>query len=68
MSKIALPPASAATDGPRLEDRLRAAGYDVVIADRWSDADLRPLFGDVDVVVASPARSIRWSCSRRPRA
>jgi D-3-phosphoglycerate dehydrogenase len=56
MSKIALPPASAATDGPRLEDRLRAAGYDVVIADRWSDADLRPLFGDVDVVVASPAR------------
>ncbi|MBV9329629.1 MAG: dehydrogenase [Chloroflexi bacterium] len=56
MSKIALPPASAATDGPRLEDRLRAAGYDVVITDRWTDADLRPLFGDVDVVVASPAR------------
>jgi len=56
VSKIALPPASAATDGPRLEDRLRAAGYDVVITDRWTDADLRPLFGDVDVVVASPAR------------
>jgi D-3-phosphoglycerate dehydrogenase len=56
MSKIALPPASTATDGPRLEDRLRAAGYEVVIADRWTDADLAPLFGDVDVVVASPAR------------
>jgi D-3-phosphoglycerate dehydrogenase len=40
-----------------LEDRLRAAGYDVVIADRWTDADLRPLFGDVDIVVASPARN-----------
>ncbi|HEY1297893.1 MAG TPA: NAD(P)-dependent oxidoreductase, partial [Chloroflexota bacterium] len=56
MSKIALPPASAATDGPRLEDHLRAAGYDVVVTDRWTEADLPRLFGDVDVVVASPAR------------
>ena len=36
---------------------MRAAGHEVVITDRWSDADLRRLFGDVDVVVASPARS-----------
>jgi D-3-phosphoglycerate dehydrogenase len=57
VSKIALPPASAATDGPRLEDRLRAAGHDVVVTDRWTEADLPRLFGDVDVVVASPARS-----------
>jgi phosphoglycerate dehydrogenase-like enzyme len=57
VSKIALPPASAATDGPRLEDRLRAAGHEVVITDRWTDADLGHLFGDVDAVVASPARS-----------
>jgi len=56
VSKIALPPASAATDGPRLEDRLREAGYDVVVTDRWTEADLPRLFGDVDVVVASPAR------------
>ncbi len=57
MSKIAVPPGSAATDGPRLEDRLRAAGYEVVVADRWQADDLRRLFGDVDVVVASPARN-----------
>ncbi|HYW88764.1 MAG TPA: NAD(P)-dependent oxidoreductase [Chloroflexota bacterium] len=59
MSKIALPPASAATDGPRLEDRLREAGYDVVVTDRWTEVDLPRLFGDVDVVVASPARQYR---------
>jgi hypothetical protein len=27
-----------------------------VIADRWTSADLRRIFGDVDAVVASPAR------------
>src|SRR5258708_9262293 len=56
MSKIAIPPPSAATDGPRLEDRLRAAGHEVVVTDGWTDADLAQVFGDVDVVVASPAR------------
>jgi len=56
VSKIAIPPPSAATDGPRLEDRLREAGHDIVITDRWTDTDLARVFGDVDVVVASPAR------------
>ena len=57
MSKIALPPSPPqSTSGPRLEDRLRAAGHEVVITDRWTDADLAGLFGDVDAVVASPAR------------
>jgi phosphoglycerate dehydrogenase-like enzyme len=55
VSKIAIPP-SPPTDGPRLEDRLRAAGYEIVIADRWTPADLERMFSDVDVVVASPAR------------
>src|SRR5437762_11498072 len=59
VSKIAIPPVSltAAVDGPRLEDRLRAAGHEVVLTDRWTAADLRSMFGDVDAVVASPARS-----------
>jgi D-3-phosphoglycerate dehydrogenase len=56
VSKIAIPPPSAATDGPRLADRLRDAGHEIVITDRWTDADLAHVFGDVDVVVASPAR------------
>jgi phosphoglycerate dehydrogenase-like enzyme len=56
VSKIAIPPPSAATDGPRLEDRLRDAGHEIVVTDRWTDADLARVFGDVDVVVASPAR------------
>ncbi|MCA1645967.1 MAG: hypothetical protein LC797_11055 [Chloroflexi bacterium] len=56
MSKIAVPLPSAATDGPRLEDRLRAAGHEMVVTDRWTDADVGQVFGDVDVVVASPAR------------
>jgi len=34
VSKIAIPPPSAATDGPRLEDRQREAGHDIVITDR----------------------------------
>src|SRR5438034_8768152 len=55
--KVAIPPASAATSGPRLEDRLREAGYDVVVTDRWTEAELRRIFGDVDAVVASPARN-----------
>ena len=55
MSKIALPP-SQPTPGPRLEDRLRAAGHEIVITDRWSEADLARLFAEVDAVVASPAR------------
>jgi phosphoglycerate dehydrogenase-like enzyme len=57
MSKIAIPPSSGAIPGPRLEDRLREAGYEVVLTDRWTQAELRQLFGDVDAVVASPARS-----------
>lgn len=56
MSKIVLPPPSAATDGPRLEDRLRNAGHEIVIADGWTGDDLGHIFGDADVVVASPAR------------
>jgi phosphoglycerate dehydrogenase-like enzyme len=56
VSKIAIPPPSAATDGPRLEDRLRQAGHEIVVTDRWTDDDLKRVFGDVDVVVASPAR------------
>ncbi len=56
MSKIAIP-FSPTTDGPRLEQRLREAGHDVVVTDRWTDAELGALFGDVDVVVASPART-----------
>lgn len=57
MSKIAIPPSQpSAAAGPRLEDKLRAAGHEVVIADRWTDADLGRLFGDVDAIVASPAR------------
>jgi D-3-phosphoglycerate dehydrogenase len=51
-----MPPPLAATDGPRLEDRLRAAGHEIVVTDRWTDAELKAIFGDVDVVVASPAR------------
>jgi phosphoglycerate dehydrogenase-like enzyme len=39
-----------------LEDRLRAAGHEIVITDRWTDADLGRLFADVDAVVASPGR------------
>jgi phosphoglycerate dehydrogenase-like enzyme len=57
VAKIALPPAAAASTGPRLADRLRQAGHQVVETDRWTPADLPSLFGDVDVVVASPARS-----------
>src|SRR5258708_9536328 len=57
MSKIAIPPPSAATDGGRLEGRRRGAGQGVVVLDRWTDADLAHVFGDVDVVVASPARN-----------
>jgi D-3-phosphoglycerate dehydrogenase len=33
VSKIAIPPPSAATDGPRLEDRLREAGHEIGIAE-----------------------------------
>jgi phosphoglycerate dehydrogenase-like enzyme len=55
MSKIAIP-ASQPGAQPRLEDRLRAAGHEIVLTDRWTDADLSRLFGDVDAVVASPAR------------
>ncbi len=57
MSKIAIPAPSAATDGPRLEDRLREAGHEIVVTDRWTDDELGRIFGDVDVVVASPART-----------
>ena len=58
MSKIAIPPSQpAAGNGPSLEDRLRAAGHEIVIADRWTTDDLPRLFGDVDAIVASPARS-----------
>ena len=58
MSKIAIPPAqpAAAPGGPTLEDKLRAAGHEIVVTDRWSDADLARIFADVDAVVASPAR------------
>ena len=55
VSRIALP-RSPETDSPRLEERLQAAGHEVVVTDRWADSDLARLFGDVDVVVASPAR------------
>jgi D-3-phosphoglycerate dehydrogenase len=58
VSKIAIPPSQlgAAPGGPSLEDKLRAAGHEVVVTDRWSDDDLKRIFGDVDAVVASPAR------------
>ena len=55
VSRIAIP-RSPETDSPRLEERLQAAGHEVVVTDRWTDSDLARLFGDVDVVVASPAR------------
>jgi phosphoglycerate dehydrogenase-like enzyme len=58
MSKIAIPP-SPPSPGARLEDRLREAGHDIVVTsqtDEWSAEDLRRIFGDVDAVVASPAR------------
>jgi phosphoglycerate dehydrogenase-like enzyme len=58
MSKIAIPPSSP-SPGARLEDRLREAGHDIVVTsqtDEWSAEDLRRIFGDVDAVVASPAR------------
>jgi phosphoglycerate dehydrogenase-like enzyme len=55
VSKIAVP-FSPATDGPRLEQRLREAGHEVIVTDRWTNAELRALFGDVDAIVASPAR------------
>jgi D-3-phosphoglycerate dehydrogenase / 2-oxoglutarate reductase len=42
--------------GPRLEDWLRDAGHEIVVTKRWAGGDLRSIFGDVDVVVASPAR------------
>jgi D-3-phosphoglycerate dehydrogenase len=57
VSKIAIAPSSPAADGPRLEDRLRAAGHEIVVTDRWGASELRGLFGDVDVIVASPARA-----------
>jgi phosphoglycerate dehydrogenase-like enzyme len=62
VSKIAVPPSSAATNGPRLEDALRAAGYEIVVtpfggaADAWTPQQLRDIFGSVDAVVASPSR------------
>jgi phosphoglycerate dehydrogenase-like enzyme len=55
VSRIAIP-RSPETDSPRLEERLQAAGHEIVVTDRWTDSDLARLFGDVDVVVASPAR------------
>ena len=58
MSKIAIPP-SQPSDGPLLEDRLRAAGHEIVVtsqSDQWTTQDLRQIFGDVDCVVASPGR------------
>jgi phosphoglycerate dehydrogenase-like enzyme len=55
VSKIAIPH-SPETGSPRLEDKLRAAGHDVVVTDRWTSEDIARIFGDVDAVVASPAR------------
>ncbi|MGI9149402.1 MAG: NAD(P)-dependent oxidoreductase, partial [Chloroflexota bacterium] len=63
MSKIAIPPPLQTGSGPRLEERLREAGYEVVVApagrdsDGWSPEELRDIFQEVDVVVASPSRS-----------
>lgn len=60
MSKIAIPPAQpSGAPGPGLEDRLRQAGHEIVItsqAERWTADDLRQIFGDVEAIVASPAR------------
>jgi D-3-phosphoglycerate dehydrogenase len=60
VSKIAIPPAQpAGVPAAGLEDRLRAAGHEIVVTsqtDRWTPDDLQRIFGDVDVVVASPAR------------
>jgi phosphoglycerate dehydrogenase-like enzyme len=61
VSTIAIPPSQPGVE-PRLEVRLREAGYDVVVtpagsaSDSWSPADLRDIFKDVDAIVASPAR------------
>jgi phosphoglycerate dehydrogenase-like enzyme len=58
VSKIAIPP-SPTGDGPRLEDRLREAGHELVVTsqtDSWTAEDLKRIFGDVDCVVASPGR------------
>ncbi len=57
MSTIAIPSTQPGTlPGTSLEDRLRAAGHTVVVVDRWADADAQSVVGDLDVVVASPAR------------
>jgi D-3-phosphoglycerate dehydrogenase / 2-oxoglutarate reductase len=61
VSTIAVPSSSAATNGARLEDALRAAGYEIVVtpsgaANAWTSEQLRDVFGTVDAVVASPAR------------
>ena len=57
MSTIAIPFTPPGTlPGSSLEDRLRAAGHTVVVVDRWNDADGQTVMGDLDVVVASPAR------------
>jgi phosphoglycerate dehydrogenase-like enzyme len=58
VSKIAIP-SSQPGDGPRLEDRLRAAGHELVVtsqSEQWTADDLKRIFGDVDCVVASPGR------------
>jgi phosphoglycerate dehydrogenase-like enzyme len=63
VSKIAIPPPSQSGTGPRLEERLRGAGYEVVVTpagtprDPWTPEDLRDIFTNVDAVVASPGRS-----------
>ena len=60
VSKIAIPPPSQSGTGPRLEERLRDAGYEVVVTpagttrDPWTPEDLRDIFTNVDAVVASP--------------
>jgi phosphoglycerate dehydrogenase-like enzyme len=61
VSRIAIPPTQPGIE-PRLEARLREAGHDVVVTpggsakDPWTAEDLRTIFTNVDVVVASPSR------------
>jgi phosphoglycerate dehydrogenase-like enzyme len=62
VSKVAIPPTQAGVE-PRLEVRLREAGYDVVVMpagtprDPWTPQELRDIFTNVDAVVASPSRT-----------
>ena len=61
MSTIVIPPAPA-SNGVRLEEKLRAAGWQVRLTPPgggrvpWTEQQVQELFADADVIVATPGR------------